>query len=242
MESIMRTRLTPLVLGLALAPVAQAADQRTREPPSRPVVVELFTSQSCSSCPPADALLTELARTQHDDVLPLAFHVTYWNNLGWHDPFSFPAATERQRAYAARLEDHTVYTPQMVVDGIWGFVGSDRTAVDTAIRQARAAQVTAAPLRLDRHGETLAIDIGAGTGAATVLLIGFDPEHETPIGRGENSGRHLLESNIVRSIQAVGQWTGKPLQLGQLVVPAGERFAVLLAAPGGRIIGAARLG
>lgn len=236
----MRPRLIHLVLSLALAPVAHAAAQRPAVAPSRPVVVELFTSQGCSSCPPADTLLTELARTR-PDVLPLAFHVTYWNGLGWHDPYSFPAATERQRAYAVRLADHTVYTPQMVVDGTYSVVGSDRAAAAAAIRQAEAGQATAAPLRLDRHGDTLAIDVGAGTGPAAILLIGFDPQHDTPIGRGENSGRRLLESNIVRSIQAVGQWTGGTLRL-QRPVPAGERFAVLLAAPDGRIIGAARLG
>src|SRR5690242_518856 len=166
METPMRTRLIRLVLGLALAPTMHAAAQRAPAAPGRPVVVELFTSQSCSSCPPADALLTDLARTRRDDILPLAFHVTYWNNLGWRDPFSFPAATERQRAYAARLADHTVYTPQMVVDGTWGFVGSDRAAAEAAIQQARAQQVTAAPLRLGRQGDSLVIDAGAGTGPA----------------------------------------------------------------------------
>ncbi|MFL5279884.1 MAG: DUF1223 domain-containing protein [Rhodopila sp.] len=235
----MRTRLIRLVLGLVLVPAVQAPAQRTDEAHARPVVVELFTSQSCASCPPADTFLTELARTRRD-VLPLAFHVTYWNNLGWQDLFSFPAATARQRAYAAQLGDHTVYTPQMVVDGAWSFVGSDRTAAETAIRQARAAQVEGAPLHLDRQGQDLTIEVGMGTGPATILLVGFDPEHSTAIGRGENSGRRLLESNIVRSIQSVGQWSGEPLRLVQ-PVPAGEQFAVLLAASDGRIIGAARL-
>ena len=87
--------------------------------------MELFTSQGCSSCPPADAFLTDLAHQRHD-VLPLAFHVTYWDSLGWKDPYSLDAATDRQREYARHLGDDGVYTPQMVVDGTTGFVGSDR--------------------------------------------------------------------------------------------------------------------
>ena len=236
----MRARCISLTLALAVAPGLQAVAQRAPGAQGRPVVIELFTSQSCSSCPPADALLTELARTRHDDILPLTFHITYWNGLGWRDPFSFPAATDRQRAYATRPGEHGVYTPQMVVDGAQSFVGSDRGEAEAAIHRAEAGQVTAAPLRLGRQGEDLVIEAGAGAGQGTVLLVGFDPEHSTSVGGGENGGRRLLESNVVRSIQAVGQWRGEPLRL-ERPVPAGERFAVILQAPDGRVIGAARL-
>ncbi|MBV8522865.1 MAG: DUF1223 domain-containing protein, partial [Acetobacteraceae bacterium] len=106
----MRVSFIPLALGLALMPGLQATAQPMAGPQGRPVVVELFTSQSCSSCPPADALLTELARMRRN-ILPLDFHVTYWNGLGWRDPFSLEAATNRQRAYAARLGEQSVYTP-----------------------------------------------------------------------------------------------------------------------------------
>jgi len=225
-----------LALGLALMPAAPPAAGAQ----DRPVVIELFTSQSCSSCPPADALLTELARTRRNDILPLAFHVTYWNDLGWRDPLSLRAATERQRAYAARIGEHTVYTPQMVVDGTQSFVGSDRNQAETAIRRARTEQVTSAPLHLDRRGEDLVVEIGPGAGSGTILLVGYDPAHSTAIGGGENSGRRLLESNVVRSIQVIGQWTGEMLRL-DVPVQAGEQFAVLLEAPDGRIIGAAKL-
>lgn len=215
-----------LATGLAVSAYAQ-------EPP---VVVELFTSQGCSSCPPADAFLTDLAR-QRPDVLPLAFHVTYWNYLGWKDPYAFDAATSRQRDYARQLNEDGIYTPQMVVDGTTGFVGSNRSQGLSAIARAvhKPVQVS-----LVRDGEALRIAIGAGTGQAKVLLVGFDPKHETAIGRGENNGRTLAESNIVRSLTPVAAWTGSAVSLRQ-TQPAGENFAVLLQSDDGRILGAARL-
>lgn len=234
----MHFRLIHLVSGLAFLAIPQVPARSMVDVSSRPIVVELFTSQSCSSCPPADVLLTELAQ-RRNDVLPLSFHVTYWNNLGWRDPFSFPAATERQRAYAARVGDQSVYTPQMVVDGTQSFVGSSRNEAEAAIRRAKAGQIMAVPLHLEHQGEDLMIAVGAGAGPGAVLLVGFDPEHSTAVGGGENGGRRLQESNVVRSIQTIGQWTGKPLQLQQ-PLPAGAQFAVLLQAPDGRIIGATR--
>ena len=204
----------------------------------RPVVVELVTSQGCSSCPPADAYLTELARGRRD-VLPLAFHVTYWNRLGWHDPYSLDAATSRQAFYGSRFGDGS-YTPEMVVDGARGLVGSDRTEGEAAIASAAGKTRTAADITLARRGGRIAITLGAGSGSGRVLLVGFDPEHTTAVGRGENTGRTLTESNIVRSIRPVGDWTGVPLTLDE-EAPAGQQVAVLLEAPDGAIVGAARL-
>src|ERR1700712_5072211 len=183
---------------VALPIAAQAA---TTEPL---VVVELFTSQGCSSCPPADAYLSELSRGR-SDILPLAFHVTYWNNLGWNDPFSFDAATQRQATYAARFGDGS-YTPEMVVDGRRGLVGSDRSSAEAAIAAAKQVSGTNAAVSAAPSGTGISINVGAGSGNARVLLVGYDPEHSTPVGRGENNGRVLTESNIVRSIQTVGQW------------------------------------
>lgn len=233
----MRPSLAHLAAALALVPGAQAVAQKAATP-GRPVVVELFTSQGCSSCPPADALLTELARTRRD-VLPLAFHVTYWNRLGWADPFSFQAATERQEHHAARRGDGQVYTPEMVVDGGQSVVGSRRDEAEAAIRRAEAAQATAATMRAGRDASgALVVEVGPGAGAGTVLLVGYDPAHSTAVGGGENGGRVLRESNVVRSVQAAGQWTGAALRL-RVPAPAGERVAALLEAPDGRIIGAA---
>ncbi len=219
-----------VVLGTAVASAgAQAA--------SRPVVVELFTSEGCSSCPPADALLTTLAGRR--DLLPLAFHVTYWNSLGWRDPYSFEGATSRQAGYAAQLGGGS-YTPEMVIDGRRGVVGSEHGAVADAIAAARGEAAEAAPVRLQRGGRGLAISVGRGKGSGRILLIGFDPQHETHVGRGENSGRVLLESNIVRSMRSIGEYRGTPVELSE-PAGAGQETAVIIEGSGGRILGAARL-
>jgi hypothetical protein len=202
--------------------------------------VELFTSQGCSSCPPADAFLAELARDR-TDVLALGFHVTYWNGLGWRDPFSLDAATARQRHYAAQFSADGVYTPQMVVDGRREMVGSDRATAQAAIRAA-ASKASAGPsLRVIRENGAITLDAGAGQGRATLWLIGYDREHRTAIGRGENTGRTLLEANIVRAIADAGVWTGAPLHVS-LPPPPGERIAAILQAEDGGIIGAATIG
>jgi hypothetical protein len=220
-------------LGLiaGLSPVAAIAAER-------PVVVELFTSQGCSSCPPANAYLNELSRDRRD-ILPLAFHVTYWDRLGWKDPFSLPAATQRQDRYGHRFGDGS-YTPEMVVDGAASMVGSDRGDVASAIEHAKRHSQTAAAVSVTRNGEQVSIEVHSGSGAAKVLLIGFDHEHTTAIGRGENSGRTLTEANVVRSIRSVGQWSGTPLRLSE-PFPEGQDVAVVLEAPDGQIIGASRL-
>ena len=205
----------------------------------RPVVVELFTSQGCSSCPPADAIVAELARDR-PELLPLTFHVTYWNSLGWRDPFSFEAATQRQRQYVALAVSPDVYTPAMVVEGRQDVVGSDRQGVEAALARAEAEVQTTAPVAITRAGPGLAITVGAGAGHGNVLLLGFDRQHKTPVGRGENGGRTLLEANIVRSMAVQGDWTGHALHL-QAAMPAGEEVAVVVQADDGRVLGAARL-
>jgi hypothetical protein len=226
-----RPVLFSLAVALCLAPaLARAAD--------RPVVVELFTSQGCSSCPPANAYLNELAR-KRADVLPLAFHVTYWDRLGWKDPFSLEAATERQDVYGHRFGDGS-YTPEIVVDGASSHVGSERQEVGSAINEAKRQSQTAASLNITRDGGQLLIEIGAGKGNGRVLLIGFDHNHQTAVRRGENGGRTLEEANVVRSIRAIGDWQGATLRLNE-TFPEGEDVAVLLQAPDGRIVAAGRL-
>ena len=203
-----------------------------------PIVVELFTSQSCSSCPPADALLAELSRTR-TDILALSFHVTYWDRLGWKDLYSLPQATERQRRYSALQGRVGLYTPQLVAGGRHQAIGSDRPAVLAAIA-ATAADEPGVELRLTRDADGLALSAGAGPGAGTLLLVGFDPSHTTRVASGENAGRTLSEVNVVRSLTPVGAWHGEALSL-RARRPAGERTAVLLQAEDGRVMGAAVL-
>jgi len=215
-----------------LSPLAALAAER-------PVVVELFTSQGCSSCPPADAYLRDLSKDRAD-VLPLAFHVTYWDRLGWKDPFSLEAATQRQDLYGRRFGDGS-YTPEIVVDGAAGMVGSRRSDVGAAIEKAKRNSRTAAAISVTKNGQQVSIQVGAGSGSGRILLIGFDREHTTAIGRGENGGRTLTEANIVRSVRPVGQWSGAALRINEQF-PEGQDVAVVLEAPDGQIVGAARLG
>jgi hypothetical protein len=201
----------------------------------RPIVVELFTSEGCSSCPPADALLAELA--SRPDVLALSFHVDYWDRLGWKDPFSSRKATERQNRYATLLDLATVYTPQIVVDGKWQAVGSDRAdverALDRARRDRRDVPVT---LALD-HGQAQ-VKLGPdGDGAAAILLIGFDRRHVTAVKRGENSGRTLAHVDVVRGVEEIARSSA-----GEIAVPIPwpcDRVAAVVQAADGRVLGVA---
>jgi hypothetical protein len=208
---------------------------------SRPAVVELYTSQGCSSCPPADAQLGELARRA--DVLALAFHVDYWDELGWRDRFELPAAAQRQRQYARQLGSASVYTPQMVVDGSADVVGGDAAGVARLI----AAPRTSVPVQISASGGELLVRVAAADGmpAAEVTLLSYLPEAQTAIGRGENAGRALREYHIVRSCTMLGRWHGASAEWRVRVadLPADARaVAVLLQQPGpGAIIGAAQL-
>jgi hypothetical protein len=223
-------------LGLA----AMVASVPTAGAQTRPTVVELFTSEGCSSCPPADAVLSDLAAAG-PDVLPLAFHITYWDRLGWPDPFALTDATDRQRDYAAMLNLDSIYTPQMVVDGRTDVIGSDRGGVNAAVRHAAAAAPPAVPLRLARAGRQIVLEVGEGAGGrASLLLIGYDSEHRTKVRRGENAGSTLTESNIVRGLTRVADWHGAKLTV-QAAPPAGERLAAILQAADGQVLGAARL-
>lgn len=210
-----------------------------------PVVVELFTSQSCSSCPPADALLAELSRTR-PDILALDFHVTYWDRLGWKDPFSLPQATARQRSYAGLSGQGGIYTPQVVVGGRHDAVGSDRAEVLRAVAAA-TAEASAVTVTLTRDGAGLVLVAGAApvgptadTAGGMLVLVGYDPVHTTRVAGGENGGRTLVEVNVVRSVTPAGAWHGGTVTL-RAPAPAGERTALLLQGADGRMLGSAVL-
>jgi hypothetical protein len=202
---------------------------------TRPVVVELFTSQSCSSCPPADALLGELAR--RGDVVALGFHISYWDGLGWKDPFSSRSSTDRQRVYARLLGLGQVYTPQMVVDGAREMVGSDRDQVLAAVRDARPETIAPVTFAADRRS----VAIGAGDGRGNVLLVQFAQNRMTRVAGGENARRTLQDANGVEMLTALGSWNGSALSFAIEPPADGEGLAVLVQAPDGRMLGAAVL-
>lgn len=206
-------------------------------------VVELFTSQGCSSCSQADRLLGELAA--RNDLLALSLHVDYWDYLGWKDPFASTVATQRQRDYARLLALHYVYTPQMVVQGKIEAAGGDRPAVMQAIDGAPSPVV---PIVLSwRSPGQLVVSAGSGEATPAVVWVAvFDRLQMTRVGAGENGGRELANFNVLRSLMAVGQWNGRPLEA--VADMAEERWndgtcAALLQADGtGTILGAARCG
>ena len=174
----------------------------------QPVVVELFTSQGCSSCVAADALVGDIA--DRPGVLALTLAVDYWDYLGWSDTFARPEFTARQRAYMQPLSVREVYTPQVVVDGASQAAGADRKKIDLLIQQARRAKGAAPVMGFGRHGKVM---IGAGRaprGGADVWLVRYDPsKQEVAVKRGENRGQTLVQRNVVRQLVRLGPWFGK---------------------------------
>ncbi|CAM8642138.1 COG5429 Uncharacterized secreted protein [Paracoccaceae bacterium] len=179
-----------------------------------PVVVELYTSQGCSSCPPADALLADLA--DQPGVIPLALHVDYWDYIGWKDEFAHPGFTKRQKAYAKAAGERMVYTPQMIVHGGVRVVGHEPEAVAAAIA---AAADRPAPVRLTvwRQGGQIMIEVEADpplTSPAMVQLVGYRESAKVEIARGENAGLAIEYRNIVTSWDQLGDWSGQePLSI-----------------------------
>jgi hypothetical protein len=205
----------------------------------RPVVVELFTSQACSDCPPADALLSQVQA--HDpDILALDLHVTYWDGAAWTDPYSLRGATDLQNYYASLRGSTEVYTPEAVVDGQAQFVGSDRHAMRAAIERARAKIGTGStvPVSVEEKDGRVTVHVGPGAGAASVWLFGFDTNHTTRVLGGENGGATLREVNVVRSITKLGSWNSEPM-VRDVPAPAGTKFAVVVQRTDGAILGAA---
>jgi hypothetical protein len=188
-----------------------------------PIVVELFQSQGCSSCPPANAALNELA--DRKDVIALSFAVTYWDRLGWKDTFATPAYTQRQRDYAATLKGGSVYTPQVIINGRRELVGNGRGELAGAVRESKG--LSAGPTISSAAGN---VTIGAGTGKATIWLVRYDPRSiDVAIKAGENNGRTLPHRNIVRQLTKLGNWSGSQQSLTlPKAANAGWRTAILV--------------
>jgi hypothetical protein len=237
---------------IALAAIAVLLGAAPPAAAGSPVVVELFTSQGCSSCPPADEYLGELM--QRGDIIPLAFHVDYWNYIGWSDPFASKQMTHRQKAYSRALGQRYIYTPEMVVNGTSQEVGSNRRGVEALIEAARKQPSSGPSISLTREEDgRIHLRVGAATpkaGAAremaTVWLVKFDREHKTTVALGENEGRTLTDYNAVRTLHQLGSWTGEALDIvydaNEPDEPGNGGCAVLVQRDGaGPIIAAAML-
>jgi len=241
---------------LALAFVSGHRASATPSTAPTPVVVELFTSEGCSSCPPADALLQKFDSQPFPtaDVIVLSEHVDYWNHIGWTDPYSSHAYSERQSSYGERLHLDGVYTPQMIVDGTREFVGSNSDDAQNAISKAAALPKIAVRIvdaKLD--GDTLRAHIEAGPlpagkHSADVILIAALNRAESHVSAGENSGRRLTHVAVVRAIKkaatiAPGRSFSQEISLQLDKPPAASdlRAIAFVQEPGpGRILGAAQ--
>ncbi len=181
-----------------------------RPPAEGPWAVELFTSQGCSSCPPADAYLGLLAK--RPDIVALAYHVDYWDYIGWKDPFATRATTERQRTYVRSLQQRYVYTPQMVVEGIGHDTGRERAGIEKLLAKAQRRSPTRATPELSRNAAgALTVTLAAfplDDQPVDVTLALYDRRHSTPVASGENQGRMLDNFNIVRRLEVLSRWDG----------------------------------
>lgn len=219
----------------ALTPMAIASNALA----AHPAVIELFTSQGCSSCPPADKLVGTFADSP--DILVLSFHVDYWNYLGWKDPYSSAEFTARQRDYARFLGSSNVYTPQAVVQGSYDVVGSYADRLKAAINKAKATD-NWVNVTLKKTGNSLSISLpSAKSEQSNILLIGFDKTSTNAVPRGENAGEKLTHRNSVTEIKNLGTWQGESLNKNA-EIPKGDGTAVLIqSSKTGAILGAAWL-
>ena len=200
-----------------------------------PVVLELFTSQGCSSCPPADALLGQLAK--RPNVIALAWHIDYWNHLGWRDPFASRAATARQQAYARQIGSD-VFTPALVLDGGKMLIGSNRAVIDAAIAAAGPLPI---PVTLTRSAAGVLVDLGATAAPVRVQRIVYDPQRATDVGAGENDGAHLREFRIVRELETLVDGETNPRRLVAAAPAPGQGQVILVQSGDLRVLGAADL-
>jgi len=222
--------LTGLVMGVALG-VAPPADRMPEQPQA--VLVELFTSEGCSSCPPADALLERLDRSQPipgAQIVVLSEHVDYWNHIGWADPYSSPALSARQEQYARRFRTQGPYTPQMVVDGRSELVGSDARAAESAIRS--ATKRPKAAIRITEDGGSAIIDVGslaAGTARKAAVFAAYAADSGTQdVLRGENKGRKLHHVAIVKELKQIGTVDEQAAFTTRIHLEPGARLVVFI--------------
>ena len=233
---------------------AQDVAAPSRGATQKVVLVELFTSEGCSSCPPADALLRQVhgMKTPAGQlIVGISEHVTYWNSLGWADPFSSPTYTERQNAYSTSFGLDSVYTPQMVVNGREQFVGSDKGLLEKAIRKEQDQPEPVAVRILDAgtNGNSLTVRFSASgdksLAGADIMAVLADDADQSSVLRGENSGRNLAHVSVARSIARIGKLQATGEQTVQLPIPAsfhngaGHHLILFVQTRGtGRVLGA----
>jgi hypothetical protein len=203
-------------------------------------VLELFTSQGCSSCPPADRILGRLA--SDPETLALSFPVDYWDYIGWKDTLAAPGFTARQRAYAEADGTGEVYTPQIIVNGLTDVVGSDMAAIAQAERDTdRRGDVLSVPLSVAERGGKLEVAIGGAAAGASqreagIYLVGFARSRTVSVQRGENAGATLTYANVVRTMVKLGEWNGAAMtleaDLAQARADGADAYAVILQAGG----------
>lgn len=236
-------------LALVLPVLLAATNPGTARASDFAGVVELFTSQGCSSCPPADAELSRLA--EEGDVLALSYHVDYWNYLGWTDTLSSKANTERQYGYAKSLHRKNVYTPQAVINGQDHANGADGAAVSAIVTKlASVGAGLSIEVNASMGAEELNISVGSGEGKADIVVVYFDEATTVQIKQGENAGQSITYRHSVRDMETVGMWSGKAVNLklppSVLSAHPGRGCAILLQVVGengapGRILGAAMI-
>ena len=193
------------------------------------VVVELYTSQGCSSCPPADKVLKAL--TRQENVIALSLNVDYWDYLGWKDDLALPGNTRRQRDYAKMMRSRHVYTPQLMIDGRMDVIGSRRLQVDAAV-ETLAQTKDEAIVKAEISGDNVSVSVSPASSSASdsiVWLVGYDASIVKEIGGGENHGRDIEYSNVVREWRELGRWNGNSSQKFKGAKPKGSGgFAVIV--------------
>jgi hypothetical protein len=215
---------SPLIFAVLLALGANSAASAERPKG----VVELFTSQGCSSCPPADRLMGELARDP--ELIVLSMPVDYWDYMGWKDTLARPECTARQKGYAASRGDGQVYTPQAVVDGVTHVIGSERSELMAALAAHRSGLVVDVAAHVSDN--RIVVEVGAGAPQpANVWLVEIAPQATVAIGRGENAGRTFTYTNVARGMTRLGEWNGAAARFDtSLAVTPGDGFVVLVQA------------
>ncbi|MEE9453915.1 MAG: DUF1223 domain-containing protein [Paracoccaceae bacterium] len=207
------------------------------------VVVELFTSQGCSSCPPADALLRDLSR-EDKNIIALGWHVDYWDYLGWKDQFSKPEHTSRQAGYRDRWNLRTLYTPQMVIHGETQIVGSHARKARAAIRgfQAESAMIDMRVQVQNGRAQVRISPLVNNLPTADILLVHVTPEAHSDIARGENAGKNIVYVNVVQDMSRLASWDGKTaIDVTGLDISTGAYILLVQAKNHGPILGAVNL-